>query len=106
LIRAVSEELLASREERLASDRPPLFEVQDLTVEVSFVVTDSRGGGGGFDLKVVKADAKVSYDEQSIHRITLKLRALGKEDDVLPPLPDLLPLRPRADDGPLERPAR
>lgn len=82
LIRAVSEDLLASRAERQERGLPPLFEIEELIVEVSFVVTQSRSGGGGFDLKIVRADTNVRYDAESIHRITLKLRAL-EEDDVL-----------------------
>jgi hypothetical protein len=98
LIRAVSEELQTSQAERLASGLPPLFEVQDLTIEVSFVVTETKGGGGSFNLTVVRADGNVKYDTGSVHKITIKLKALSKEDLVLPDLPDQLPLRPRSDD--------
>jgi hypothetical protein len=99
LIRAVSEELFASQTERLARNQPALFEVQDLTIEVSFVVTESEGVGGGFDLKVIKADAKTKYDRESVHKVTLQLRALGKEDSILLDLPDQgLPVRPRTGD--------
>lgn len=99
LIRAVSEQLLASRAERLAESRAALFEISELTVEVSFVVTESSAAGGGFDLKVVKADASRKYDEQAVQRISLKLKALGDGGggDVLTELGDELPLRPRAD---------
>jgi Trypsin-co-occurring domain 2 len=98
LIRAVSDELLASRAERLAANLPPLFEVQELTIEVSFVVTESKGGGGGFDLKVIKADASVKYDRESVHKVTLTLKALESADLVVPDLPDTLPVRPRSRD--------
>src|SRR5271166_1269490 len=98
LIRAFSEELQTSQAERLASGLPPLFEVQDLTVEVSFVVTESESGGGGFNLTVVRADGNVKYDTGSVHKITLKLKALSKEDLMIPDLPDNLPPRPRSDD--------
>jgi hypothetical protein len=98
LIQAVSEELRSSRAERLAQGLPPLFEVQDLTIEVSFVVTQSKGGGAGFDLKVVRADGTVKYDRESVHKVTLTLKALGEGDVLIPDLPDTMPLRPRTDD--------
>lgn len=98
LIRAVSGELLASQTERLEAGQRALFEIEELTIEVSFVVTETRGGGGGFDLKVVKADANVRYDRERVHKITLKLKALGEEDAAVPDLPDTLPLRPRSRD--------
>jgi hypothetical protein len=98
LIRAVSEELRTSQDERIARGQPPLFEVQELTVEVSFVITESKGGHGGFDLKVIKADANVKYDKESVHKVTLKLKALEKADLTIPELPDEVRVRPRDDD--------
>jgi len=94
LIRAVSDELLASRAERLSANDPAIWEVNELTIEASFVVTDSAGGGGGFDLKIVKADAKADHSQESVHKIVLKLNALG-DGDVLTELGTELPVRPR-----------
>ena len=62
------------RADRLAGRA--LFEIKDLTIEVSFVRTESKGGAGGFDLKVVKADANVKHDRE-LQKIILTLRALG-----------------------------
>jgi Trypsin-co-occurring domain 2 len=98
LIRAVSDELLASRVERQTAGQPALFEIRDLTIEVSFVVTESKGGWGGVDLKGVKADANVKYDREQVQKIILTLRALGPEDATIPDLPDQLLLRPRSRD--------
>jgi hypothetical protein len=75
LIRAVTAELLASQQERLACGDPAVFEVSELTLDISFVATHSRNISGGFDFKVVKADGGVKYDEQSVHRVILKLTA-------------------------------
>ena len=92
LIQAVTDELLQSQAERLAKRNAAVFEVNDLTLEISFVATSSKRGGGGFDLKVVKADAGLKYDEQSIHKITLKLNAVGNQAQ---PFGDDQRIRPR-----------
>ena len=85
LIRAVTKDLAASQKERETDGDPALFQIDALTIEVSFVVTSSKHGGGGFDLKVVKADAGKQYDEQSIHKITLALKATDDEEVVFEP---------------------
>ena len=94
LIRAVSEELVASRAERLASHRQAIFEVSELTIDVSFVVTESAGGSGGFDLKILKADAKADYQKETVQRISLTLKTV-QDQDAFTELGDEVPLRPR-----------
>jgi hypothetical protein len=79
LVREVTRELIDSQDEREAAGDEAIFQVSGLTLEISFVATSSKKGGGGFDLKVVKADAGVQYDQQSIHKIMLTLKAV--EDD-------------------------
>jgi hypothetical protein len=76
LISAISDELLASQAERAAAGRPALFEVNEVTLEVSFVITNSKSGGGGFTFHVLKAEGSVKYDTQSVQKATLKLAAL------------------------------
>jgi hypothetical protein len=90
LIQAVTQELLESQSDRLAVGGPAVFQLKDLTLEISFVATNSKKGGGGFDLKVVKADASVQYDKQSIHKITLTLSAVDDR-----PFGGAGPMRPR-----------
>jgi hypothetical protein len=79
LIREVTRDVLSSQSDRIASGDPAVFEVSDLTLEVSFIATSSKKAGGGFDLKVVKADAGVQYDKESIHKVSLKLVAVDQE---------------------------
>jgi hypothetical protein len=93
LIRAVTDELLASREERLAAGDPAVFQVQELTLEVSFVATTSKQAGGGVHFWVVKADAGMKYDDQSVHKVVLKLKAA--EPSASEPFGLEEPLRPR-----------
>ncbi len=79
LIRAVSDQILDLQTRRIAAGKTAVFEVSDLTLEVSFVVTESAHGGGGFDIKVIKADGGVQYDRESIQKVVLKLSAV-KDD--------------------------
>jgi hypothetical protein len=76
LIQAVTRELLDSQAQRVDAGVPAVFEVNDLTLEISFVATNSKHAGGGFDLKVVKADGGVKYDKESVHKIVLTLKAI------------------------------
>jgi hypothetical protein len=80
LIREVTRDVLSSQAERIAAGDPAVFEISDLVLEVSFVATSSKKAGGGFDLTVVKADAGVQYDKESIHKVTLKLVAVQDEE--------------------------
>ncbi len=100
LIRAVSDELIASRAERLADNRPAIFEVSELTIEASFVVTKSAGGGGGINIQVLRADANADYKQETVNRLSLKLTALKPDADhhILRELGDEVPLRPRLDE--------
>lgn len=92
LIRAVTDELIESQAERVAAGGPAVFEVGDLTLEISFVATTSKHAGGGFNLTVVKADAGAQYEKQSIHKVTLTLKAV---QDQLQPFGAVGPVRPR-----------
>lgn len=93
LIRAVTDELLASRDERLASGDPAVFQVEELTLEISFVATSSKKAGGGFQFWVVKADAGIKYDDQCVHKVVLKLKTA--EPSNAEPFGLEEPLRPR-----------
>jgi len=99
LIRAVSDELIASRQERLAAGLPAIFQVNELSIEAGFTVSDSTKGGGGFDLKIVKADAGVEYKKDTVHKITLKLEAMRDQGSIFTELGDEVPLRPRLGDS-------
>lgn len=96
LIRAVSDELLASRQERLAEGQPPIFQVNELTIEASFVISKSASGSGGFDLKILKADAGTEYKQDTVHKIVLKLDTVKESGGILKELGEEVPLRPRS----------
>lgn len=95
LVRAVSDELLDAQENRLKSGATAVFEVSNLTLEISFVVATSKKAGGGLDLRVVKADAGVQYDSERVHKVTLTLAAVADQEQ---PFGGFGPVRPRMDD--------
>jgi len=70
LIHWVKKELLS--DDALKDDLVPLFVIDEVTVEVNFVV--SGEGNGEFDLQVVKATAKVS--EERVQKAIVKLKPL------------------------------
>jgi hypothetical protein len=102
LIQRISEDLLESEQERTAGGRRAVFEVAELTVELSFVVSRSRQGKGGIDLKVVSVGGQAERADERTQRMTLRLIAAGRGgggsgDDEFSRLDydDALPVRPR-----------
>jgi len=70
LIRWVKKELLS--DEALRDDPVPLFVIDEVTVEVNFVL--SGEGEGGFDLQVVTAGAKVA--EERMQKAIVRMKPL------------------------------
>lgn len=70
----MTDDLVASQKRRIAAGQPPVFEVEELPIEASFVVTDSKTGSGGFDLKVVKADAGLELSHETTQKVILRLK--------------------------------
>jgi Trypsin-co-occurring domain 2 len=100
LIQRISEDLLESEQERTASGRRAVFEVAELTIELSFVVSRSRQGQGGIDLKVVSVGGQADRADERTQRMTLRLVAAAadtSDDEELFRLDydDALPVRPR-----------
>src|SRR3954462_14024748 len=71
LIQRISEDLLESEQERTADGRRAVFEVAELTVELSFVVSRSRQGHAGVDLKVVSVGGQADQGSERSQRMTL-----------------------------------
>lgn len=68
LIHWVKRELLS--DEALTNDPVPLFVVDEVTVEVNFIL--SGEGEGGFDLQVVKAGTKVA--EERVQKAIVRMK--------------------------------
>jgi NTP-dependent ternary system trypsin peptidase co-occuring protein len=104
LIQKISDDLLASERERVADTRRAVFEVAELTIELSFVATRSRQGRGGVDLKVISSGGELAREDARTQRMTLRLVAardnpvqLDEAGDDFAPLDydRALPVRPR-----------
>ena len=102
LIQRISEDLLESEQERTAGGRRAVFEVAELTIELSFVVSRSRQGQGGIDLKVVSVGGQAERGDERTQRMTLRLVAAarageGVDEEGFSRLDydDALPVRPR-----------
>ncbi len=70
LIHWVKKELLS--DEAFRDDPVPLFVIDEVTVEVNFVI--SGEGEGSFDLQVVKADAKVA--EERVQKAIVRMKPI------------------------------
>ncbi|MFT8244062.1 trypco2 family protein [Roseomonas sp. BN140053] len=99
LVRAVSDQLLRSQAAREASGKPAVFEVSEMTLEVSFVVRSSKQAGGGFTLSVIKADGSMKFDKETVQKVSLKLAAAKSQGR----FEGFGPVRPRAEVAPAER---
>ena len=75
LIRRTREELLELEAERTARGNEPLFRVDSIVVEASFIVEESNTSKGGFDLKLISAGAEAAYGKNEIHKVAVTLTA-------------------------------
>lgn len=76
LINWVKKELLSDEARR--NDPVPLFIIDEVTVEVNFVLTGE--GEGGFNLVVVKADSKVG--EERVQKAIVRMRPIVPPDQL------------------------
>jgi hypothetical protein len=94
LIRGVHRELLQSRTERRQAGEPPMFQVKNMTIEVNFVVVQSKSVKGGFSFKLITvggldASGSHAYQQQQVHKMTLILDAIDYSEEAEDGLVDL-----------------
>ncbi len=77
IVRKVKSELVQAEHEMVENDEQPLFRVKKLSVELNFIVDESKETGGGLDLKIVAADARKNYHEGEVQKITLEWESLS-----------------------------
>jgi len=83
LIRQVKQELLAVISEREELGEAPIFALNDLTLEVNFVVATEGKIGGNVSVKLLavaglNANGERKYSREQVHRVTLHLSPLGR----------------------------
>jgi len=78
LIQHARREIEAAATERIAKEQNPLLAVESVVIEVNVVVTESKEGAGGFDLKVITASGKKSYEQQQVQKITVVLKTIDE----------------------------
>jgi hypothetical protein len=81
LIAKVHTDLLDSQREREERGDPPIFQVAELTLEVHFIVQESGEASGGLDLKVLTVGGKRQFENQQVHKVTLRLVGVPQGHD-------------------------
>ncbi|MEF1330606.1 trypco2 family protein [Vibrio sp. M260121] len=84
LVRQVHNELYESQEERELQGQDALFEVEKLTIEANFIVTDSETESGGIDFKLLKYNAGGSSKNERVHKVILELVTPSKPSSNVP----------------------
>ncbi len=87
LIHAVRQELIDSETLRKQKNIEPLFEVDNLKIEVNFVVEKTTDTGGGINLKIIDIGKSVKYNSQQVHKITLELKTCSENNTPILPIP-------------------
>jgi len=85
LVERARDELLQLDRETQDSGRLATFQVESMTIKVNVVITQTNEGKAGFDLKVITAGTKASYQEQQVHKVTVSfgVAALFSKKDTL-----------------------
>ncbi|HNW91049.1 MAG TPA: hypothetical protein PK664_05680 [Paludibacteraceae bacterium] len=80
LIHTVRQELIDSENERKSKGLDPLFKVDNLKIEVNFVVEKTKKTGGKLGIKIIDIGHDVTYSSQQVHKIVLELKTCELED--------------------------
>jgi hypothetical protein len=80
MVLALRQELLTAQREGEAKDLK--FKVEDIDLEVEVMTTKEGSGKGSIKFWVCDAEANASFSQAKTHRLTLRLKPLGKNGDV------------------------
>ena len=70
----IRSELEASERLRVTAGKGELFYVENVELELSFTVTESRELKGGFSLKIISADAGNGINAMTVHKAKIILK--------------------------------
>jgi hypothetical protein len=81
LVKAVTEELHAAAADRITDDRPALFKLGKVTLELSFVASREVGARGGIRFWVIEAGTEAQFASESVQRVTVVLDPIEMDEE-------------------------
>ena len=81
VVRYIQEQLLDAQLQREAEGILPLFEVECLELEMRVCLSTRTTGSGKVDLKMLAVTKDATVEEQYVHTVRLKLRAIDEGND-------------------------
>ena len=82
IIRKVQTELILSQEEREKNGIDPLFEVENLEIELNFVAERSGEKNGNINLSIISGELIKNYRTEQIQRIKISLKTVKKQKEI------------------------
>jgi hypothetical protein len=72
LVSAIRSELEQIDQARIMDEKPPLFQLTNLELELNFTVVENDSVKGGFDLKVISLGSDLGSSTQEVQKVILK----------------------------------
>jgi Trypsin-co-occurring domain 2 len=89
LIKDIKSDLAKSEEERLEAGENPVFKVEDVDLEINFVINKQYAESGGIEYKFVTLGNQSQISSEKVQKITLHMKAIQPEDRPVRPAGDL-----------------
>jgi hypothetical protein len=83
LVTSIRDELEQADKARLVSGKAALFQLSGLELELNFVVSETAGAKGGFDIKVLSVGGDVSVRTEEVHKVKLTFEIPDEAKTVL-----------------------
>jgi hypothetical protein len=82
VIGQIRSELISLDQERRSSRGSPLFEIDEVSIELKFIVRTDDSGRWKFDLKVISYEDLTDLATEKVHTITVKMKTLKSNSTV------------------------